>query len=78
MLGDARKLDYRDFQSILEHKDVYLESFGRLRALWRDGTTAPRDTIKGKTYRGLVRAKRAPEGTNGATRPWTVKELRSL
>lgn len=72
--GKTRKMGYEDFRQLLEHKDLYLEQFGRLRALWRDGETKPRERIVGKTYVGEVRPKRAPQGQT--TRPWKVSELR--
>jgi len=74
--SESRKINYQDFQSILQHKDIYLENFGRLRSLWREGITTPRDSVKEKTYRGTARPKRAPDGEHGATRPWSVSELR--
>ncbi len=73
---NSRKMNYGDFQSILQHKDIYLESFGRLRSLWRQGVTAPADHIKDKTYQGNARPKRAPDGTHGETRPWEISELK--
>lgn len=72
--GKTRKMNYGDFQTLLEHKDLYLEQFGRLRSLWRDGETAPRERIISKTWQGKVRPKRAPNGQT--TRPWRVGELR--
>jgi DNA polymerase type B, organellar and viral len=72
--GKTRRMNYEDFRELLEHKDVYLDQFGRLRALWRDGVTAPRERVVEKTYVGKVRPKRAPHGQT--TRPWKVSELR--
>jgi hypothetical protein len=72
--GENRKLGYSDFRQLLEHKDLYLEQFGRLRALWRDGETKPRERIIEKTWQGNVRPKRAPQGST--TRPWRVGEIR--
>jgi DNA polymerase family B len=71
----TRRLNYDDFRTLLEHKDVYLEQFGRLRALWRDGETTPRQRDVKKRWHGSVRSKRAPE-PSGRTRPWHVSELR--
>lgn len=72
--GETRKPKYEDFQQLLEHKDLYLEQFGRLRSLWRDGQTKPRESVIQKTWQGQVRPKRAPNGAG--TRPWKVSEIR--
>lgn len=72
--GKSRKMCYDDFRNLLEHKDLYLEQFGRLRSLWRDGITRPRESIIEKTWQGKVRPKRAPNGDG--TRPWKVSELK--
>jgi len=72
--GKTRKLHYDDFQKLLSSKELELEQFGRLRALWRDGETAPRERIVKKTWRQTSRPKRAPIGD--FTRPWKVSEIR--
>lgn len=71
---NPRKMTYADFRTLLEHKDLYLEQFSRLRSLWRDGQTAPREVTVTKTWRGKARPKRAIMGQT--TRPWKVSELR--
>lgn len=73
--GKTRKMGYEDFRLLLEHKDLYLEQFGRLRTLWRDGVTAPRERIIEKTWQGKVRPKRCPAPGGMTTRPWRIKEL---
>lgn len=70
----TRKITYEDFQQLLEHKDIPLEQFQRLRMLWRRGETRPSERIVPKTWVGSVRPKRAP-GPGGTTRPWRVGEL---
>lgn len=71
--GKTRRMNYDDFKTLLEHKDLHLEQFGRLRGLWRDGETAPRERVQKKTWRGTERTKRCHVGTK--TRPWNVREL---
>lgn len=69
----SHRLRYDDFCKLLGQKELELEQFGRLRALWRDGETAPRERIVTKKWRNTMRQKRCPVGDY--SRPWNVKEI---
>lgn len=70
----THRLNYDDFKFLVEHKDLHLEQFARLRTLWKSGDTSPRELEQTKTWRGVVRTKRRmlPEG---GSVPWDVKEI---
>lgn len=68
-------MTYLEFCGLLEHKELPLESFARLRTVARSENLAPMRGETTKTWRGNMRPKRCRiEGTPN-TRPWTVKEL---
>lgn len=67
---------YSEFCGLLEHKEVPLEAFGRLRSVARSDDRAPSRGTTTKTWRGAMRPKRARVGEFG-TRPWTVSELQA-
>ena len=72
--GKTHSLNYEDFKFLIEHKDLHLEQFARLRTLWKSGDTSPRELHQTKTWRGSVRTKRRmlPEG---GSVPWNVRDL---
>lgn len=67
-------LRYEDFVQLLEHKDLHLEQFARLRSMFRDGKVYPHEKLMGKTWTGRARNKRKADGKE-TTRPWQVSEL---
>lgn len=72
--GETHSLNYEDFKFLIEHKDLHLEQFARLRTLWRSGDTKPRELELTKTWRGVVRTKRRMLEEGGSV-PWHIKEL---
>jgi hypothetical protein len=74
--GETHSLNYEDFKFLIEHKDLHLEQFARLRTLWKSGDTTPREIEQTKTWRGVVRTKRRMLDEGGSV-PWNVKELQT-
>lgn len=72
--GDNRSVNYDDFRKLIEHKDIALDQFARLKTLWRSGDVKPREYEVNKTWQGTVRTKRRmlPQG---GSEPWHVSEL---
>lgn len=68
-------MSFSEFCELLDHKDLPLERFSRLRSVAGSADLRPSRGETTKTWRGTMRAKRARiEGTPN-TRPWTVREL---
>lgn len=65
---------YSEFCQLLEHKELPLESFGRVRSVASSDNRMPSRRETRKTWRGAMRPKRARVGEFD-TRPWTVQEL---
>lgn len=72
--GETHKINYDDFRKLIEHKDLHLEQFARLKTLWKSGDTTPREVDYEKTWVGQVRTKREML-PGGGSRAWDVKEL---
>jgi hypothetical protein len=73
--GDkTRPMNYAEFVALLDHAEVPLERFARLKSVARDGLR-PSLFAATKTWRGKVKPKRARAGPAGDTRPWDVSEL---
>lgn len=72
--GQTHRLNYEDFKYLIEHKDLHLEQFARLRTLWKSGDTTPRELDLRKTWRGTVRTKRRMLEQGGSV-PWNVTDL---
>ena len=72
---ESRRLNYADFCRIIEHQDVYVESFARVRSSLRKGTPGPSESTTSKRWHDRVRPKRAPLA-DGGSRPWHILELK--
>lgn len=72
---DQRPLSYEDFCHLLDHQDVMIEQFARVRSGLKVGQVGPRETLQPKTWRNTSRPKRKPQ-PGGKSRPWWVHELR--
>ncbi len=73
--GDSRALNYGDFTRLLEHKEVRVEQFTRVRGLFRSGIVRPHDIERTKQFRDQVNPKRHFPSDGGRSRPWSVSEL---
>lgn len=73
---ESSPMTYQEFIGLLEHKELPLEQFARLKAVASSDDMRPGKRTLKKTWRGNTRPKRAPAGKFG-TRPWTVKEIES-
>lgn len=73
--GDTRALSYADFCGLLEHKEIRVDQFTRVRGMFASGHVHPHDIERRKTFRDSINPKRYfPEG-GGRSRPWHVSEL---
>ena len=73
--GGQRKLNYQDFCRLLEHREVPIAQFSRIRGNLKAGRYDPHDLVVEKRYLGKVRPKRR-ELPDGSTEPWTVEQLK--
>lgn len=73
--GETRPLSYADFQELLEHKELHIEQFTRVRGLLKSETHKPHDVLRLKTFRDTARPKRCFPEEGGRSRPWDVSEL---
>lgn len=67
-------LTYNEFQELLLHRSVEVETFTRVRSTIKTQDLFPAPGTLQKTWRGKIRPKRC-ELADGTTRPWTVEEL---
>lgn len=72
--GDSRPISYEDFVDLLEHKELYVESFSRLKGGLKKQSISPSEILQTKRLRGSVRPKRAFHD-DGTSRAWNVDEL---
>lgn len=73
--GNTRKLGYADFTALLEHKEVHVEQFSRVRGLLTSGNVHPHDIHRTKQFRDSINPKRYFPPDGGRSRPWHVSEL---
>lgn len=73
--GNTRPLNYDDFCQLLEHKEIRIEQFSRVRGLLKSGSYAPHDIQRSKTFRDTVQPKRYFPADGSRSRPWHVSEL---
>lgn len=67
-------LTYEEFQLLLSHRSIEVETFSRVRSTINNPEMMPTQGVMAKTWRGKVRPKRC-ELSDGTTRPWEVGEL---
>lgn len=75
--GNTRKLSYGDFSRLLEHKEVHVEQFSRVRGLLKSGKVHPHDIHRTKQFRDSINPKRYFPPSGARSRPWSVAELQS-
>lgn len=75
--GDHRRLTYGDFAQLLEHKEVHVEQFSRVRSMLKSGKAHPHDVTRHKTFRDQINPKRYFPPGGARSRPWHVSELAS-
>lgn len=68
------RLTYAEFCELLEHKEVRIERFSRIKEGLRRGQTSPEESRVPKKLLNQVRPKRS-FSKDGTSRPWHVKEL---
>ncbi len=71
---NSHPLTYSDFCHLLEHKEVHVEQFSRLKQGLKGGNIHPSEGIIEKRWRNVVKPKRFFY-RDGSSRPWTVEEL---
>lgn len=72
---ETHRLNYEDFCQLLEHKELPIGHFMRIKESLRGGSgIRPWEVVKWKAYRGTQRQKRNFAGGN-TSRPWNVSEL---
>lgn len=71
---DARPISYREFCDLLEHKELPIEHFVKLKQGLKSGNHRPQDGVTIKTWKDSVRPKRCFR-KNGSSRAWRVWEL---
>jgi predicted DNA-binding transcriptional regulator AlpA len=73
--GETRTLNYNDFCHLIEHKELHVEQFTRVRSMLKSGSPHPHDVDRQKTFRDTTRPKRCFDLGTGRSRPWTIGEL---
>jgi hypothetical protein len=73
--GDSHSPAYEDFSQLVEHKELHIEQFSRVRSLLKSGSVHPHDVKRQKTFRDVVRTKRCFPANDGRSRAWNVSEL---
>lgn len=73
--GNTRKLTYDDYCNLLEHKEIHIEQFSRVRGLLKSGNYKPHDIHRLKTFRGTTQPKRHFPANGSRSRPWHISEL---
>lgn len=73
--GDSHAPSYNDFSQLVEHKELHIEQFSRVRSLLKSGHVHPHDVKRQKTFRDIVKPKRCFPRGGGRSRPWNVAEL---
>jgi len=73
--GETRRLGYGDFCQLLEHKEVHIDQFSRVKSMLKAGKTRPHEVERHKTFRDSINPKRYFPPDGGRSRPWHVSEL---
>lgn len=76
--GDQRPLTYADYCKLLEHKELPIERFSRVKGLLKMKDPHVHDVRIMKTLRDTVNPKRFFPADGSRSRPWDVKELIAL
>ncbi len=76
--GDSRRLTYQDYCNLLEHKELPIERFSRVRGLLKMKDPRVHDVRINKTLRDTVNPKRYFPTNGSRSRPWDVTELKAL
>jgi len=74
--NESRPINYQDFCDLLEHKELPIETFSRVRSTVKNERLLPLAGVMQKTWRGTTRPKRCAL-PDGSTRPWEIDELTS-
>lgn len=73
--GNSRAPRYSDFCELLEHKELHVEQFTRVRGLLSSENHHPHDVQRMKTFRDTVNPKRFFPADGSRSRPWHISEL---
>lgn len=76
--GDSRPLTYADYRQLLEHKELPIERFSRVKGLLKMKDPHVHDVRIEKTLRDIVNPKRFFPKDGSRSRPWNVAELAKL
>lgn len=70
----TRPLEYRDFCSLLENKELMIDRFVRIKEGARKNDWTPRGMVQAKAWRATAQPKRKFDA-DGTSRPWRIHEL---
>lgn len=74
----ARRFEYGDFQRLLEHKEIPLSHFMKIReSLAGDGNLAPKEIIRRKSFRNVAKPKRQFSEDGRTSTPWDIEDIRN-
>jgi hypothetical protein len=78
LTGETERISYDHFTKLLEHKELPVEQFSRVKGLLKSGNLNPHDIERTKAFRDQVTPKRYFPKGQAESRPWTVEELESM
>lgn len=74
--GPSHPITYPDFCRLLEHKEIPLDHFKKIRESMKGGSLAPEEVVRNKTFRGTSRPKRDMNPAGTSSKPWDVDTVR--